>query len=43
MAAAQAELRDMAAQDLNPIKEQPLTAAVVERELNHIKVEFIFQ
>lgn len=43
MAAAHAALRDMAAQDLNPIKEQPLTATIVERELNHIKVEFIFQ
>lgn len=43
MTAAHAALRDMAAQDLNPIKEQPLTATVVERELKHIKVKFIFQ
>lgn len=38
MAAAHAALRDMAAHDLDPIKEQPLTSTIVEMELNNIKV-----
>lgn len=35
---AQAYLRDMASEDLAPVKEQPLTAADVERDLSHFKV-----
>lgn len=38
LAVAQAALRDMASEDLSPVKEQPLTAAAVEKDLNHFKV-----
>lgn len=33
-----AKLRNMASQDLDPAKEHPLTAAAVEKELEHFKV-----
>lgn len=38
VAAVQANLRDMATEDLDPVKEQPLTALAIDKDLAHFKV-----